>query len=42
MGHRFLVAAYCCVWVIQLGYLASMGIRWAGQRKKLAETAARR
>jgi hypothetical protein len=35
MGHPYLVAAYCCVWVIQLGYLASMAFRWLGQRRRL-------
>lgn len=35
MGHKFLVAAYCSVWVIQLGYLASIAVRWIAQRKRL-------
>jgi hypothetical protein len=35
MGHSFMVAAYCVVWAIQLGYLISMAARWASQQKKL-------
>ena len=42
MGHKFLVAAYCCVWIIQLGYLISLGIRWSSQRKKLAQSGGER
>jgi len=34
-GHKFLVAAYCCTWAIQLGYLAWMAIKWQQQRSKL-------
>jgi hypothetical protein len=35
MGHRYLVAAYCCTWGIQLAYLSWMGLRWLGQKNKL-------
>jgi hypothetical protein len=35
MGHKYLVAAYCCTWAIQLGYLAWMIAKWQGQRAKL-------
>jgi hypothetical protein len=35
MGHKFLVAAYCCTWAIQLGYVAWMALKWRGQREKI-------
>jgi len=37
MGHKFLIAAYCCTWAIQLGYLLSLAAKWRRQRKQLAE-----
>jgi hypothetical protein len=37
MGHKFLMAAYCCTWAIQLGYLASLAAKWQRQRKQLSE-----
>lgn len=42
MGHSFMVAAYCVVWTIQLGYLISMAARWVRQQKKLPEASTRR
>jgi hypothetical protein len=35
MGHKFLVAAYCCTWGIQLGYVLWMVTKWQSQRAKL-------
>jgi hypothetical protein len=35
LGHNYLIAAYWCTWIIQLGYLASVAIRWQSQRKRL-------
>jgi nucleoside recognition membrane protein YjiH len=35
MGHSFLIAAFCATWVIQLGYVAWMLLKWQGQRSKL-------
>lgn len=35
MGHKFLIAAYCCTWAIQLGYLLWMAAKWLGQRNRL-------
>jgi hypothetical protein len=34
MEHKFLVAAYCCTWGIQLGYLLWIVRKWLGQRPK--------
>ena len=28
LDHRFRVAAYVVTWVIQLGYLAWLGLKW--------------
>ena len=35
MAHNFLVAAYSAVWIIQLGYLSIIALKWVGQRGKL-------
>jgi hypothetical protein len=35
MGHPYLVAAYCCTWAIQFGYLLWMAAKWQGQRRKI-------
>ena len=33
LDHEFTVAAYAVTWVIQLGYLAYLGLRWRAQQK---------
>ena len=35
MGHKYLVAAFCCTWGIQLGYLLWMTFKWKRQEGKL-------
>ena len=35
MTHRYLVAAFCCTWGIQLTYLLWVAAKWRGQRSKL-------
>jgi hypothetical protein len=35
MAHTYLIAAFCCTWAIQLGYLLLVAIQWQGQRGKL-------
>jgi hypothetical protein len=35
MGHSYLVAAFCCTWVIQLGYVLWMLAKWQGQKAKV-------
>jgi hypothetical protein len=42
MGHKFLVAAYCCTWAIQLSYLLWIGTKWFGQAAKLDRSSAKR
>jgi len=34
MEHKFLVAAFCCTWGIQLSYLLWMVAKWRGQKGK--------
>jgi threonine/homoserine/homoserine lactone efflux protein len=33
LDHQFRVAAYIITWVIQLGYLAWLGMKWRAQRR---------
>jgi len=33
LDHEFVVAAYTITWVIQLGYLAWLGVKWRAQRR---------
>jgi hypothetical protein len=42
MGHPYLVAAYCCTWAIQLGYLFWIGAKWLGQRRRINSSPAGR
>jgi len=35
MAHKFLVAAFCCTWGIQLSYLLWVALKWQGQKPKL-------
>lgn len=37
MGHNFLVAAFIITWVIQLGYLLSLALKWQSQRRHLPD-----
>lgn len=34
LDHEFRVAAYVITWVIQLGYLAWLGLKWRSLRQK--------
>ena len=34
IDHQFTVAAYLVTWVIQLGYLAFLGLKWRSQKRK--------
>jgi len=36
LDHQFLVAAYVVVWVIQLGYLSYLGLKWRAQKREAA------
>jgi hypothetical protein len=36
LDHHFRVAAYVITWIIQLGYLAWLGLKWRAQNRKSA------
>jgi len=36
LDHQFRIAAYVVTWVIQLGYLAWLGLRWHAQKRDVA------
>ena len=38
LDHEFRVAAYVVTWVIQLGYLAWLGVKWQAQKRNAART----
>jgi hypothetical protein len=33
LDHQYVVAAYIITWVIQLGYLAWLGMKWRAQKR---------
>jgi hypothetical protein len=33
LDHEFRVAAYVITWVVQLGYLAWLGLKWRAQKR---------
>jgi len=38
LDHQFLVAAYTITWVVQLGYLCWLGLKWRSQKRDAART----
>ena len=34
LDHQFVNAAYIVTWVLQLGYLAFLGIKWRAAKRK--------
>jgi hypothetical protein len=36
LDHEFRVAAYAITWIIQLSYLAWLGLRWQAQKRAAA------
>jgi len=36
LDHQFLVAAYTITWVVQLGYLCWLGLKWRAQKRDAA------
>jgi hypothetical protein len=38
LDHEFVVAAYTITWVIQLGYLAWLGLKWRAQNRASARS----
>ena len=41
LDHQFVVAAYTVTWVIQLGYLAFLGLKWRAEKRKSQSRSAR-
>jgi hypothetical protein len=33
LDHQFVVAAYVITWVVQLGYLAFLGLKWRAEKR---------
>jgi threonine/homoserine/homoserine lactone efflux protein len=33
LDHQFVVAAYIITWVVQLSYLAWLGVKWRSERR---------
>ncbi|MGA8086684.1 MAG: hypothetical protein WCA10_05210 [Terracidiphilus sp.] len=33
LDHQFVAAAYTVTWVIQLGYLAFLGLKWRNEKR---------
>ena len=42
LDHQFVVAAYTVTWVIQLGYLACLGLKWRREKRECRAQVARR
>lgn len=38
LDHQFRVAAYVITWVVQLGYLAWLGMKWRAQKRAAGRT----
>ena len=36
IDHQFVIAAYVITWVIQLSYLAFLGLKWQAQKRDAA------
>ncbi len=36
LDHQFVVAAYSVTWIIQLGYLVWLGLKWRAQKREAA------
>ncbi len=36
LDHQFVVAAYTVTWVLQLGYVAWLGLKWRAQKRDAA------
>ncbi len=36
LDHQFVVAAYTVTWVLQLGYLAWLGLKWRAEKRAAA------
>ncbi len=36
LDHQFRIAAYAVTWVVQLAYLARLGLKWRAQKREAA------
>jgi len=34
LNHQFVTAAYTVTWVLQLGYVAYLGLKWRAEKRK--------
>lgn len=34
LDHQFVTAAYTVTWIIQLGYLSWLGLKWRSEKRK--------
>jgi threonine/homoserine/homoserine lactone efflux protein len=34
LDHQFVAAAYTVTWIIQLGYLSWLGLKWRNEKRK--------
>ncbi len=41
LDHQFVVAAYAVTWVLQLGYLAWLGLKWRSEKRNAERKSAR-
>jgi CcmD family protein len=39
LDHQFVVAAYSITWIIQLGYLVFLGMKWRAQKRSASRNA---
>jgi threonine/homoserine/homoserine lactone efflux protein len=40
LDHQFTVAAYAITWIIQLGYLAWLAVKWRARKRNLVRNPA--
>ena len=39
LDHQFVVAAYAITWILQLGYVAWLGLKWRAQKRAATRSA---
>jgi CcmD family protein len=39
LDHQFVVAAYAITWILQLGYVAWLGLKWRSQKRAATRSA---
>ena len=39
LDHQFVVAAYSITWILQLGYVLWIGLKWRAQKRSAARSA---